>query len=156
MRALRPGIYDQSGFDVRFEWGLRGLEAAGPGADVIVIVDVLSFSSAVEVCVAREAIVYPFAWKDERAVAFAEEVDALLAVTRKDVSARRPYSLSPASLMSIPRGARVVLPSPNGATISVAAAGLGATVISGCLRNAGAVARAAEARGSTILVIAAG
>jgi 2-phosphosulfolactate phosphatase len=51
-------------------------------------------------------------------------------------------------------GTVVVIPSPNGATISVEAAGFGAAVVCGCLRNARAVAEAAA--GSTIAVIAAG
>ena len=41
------------------------------------------------------------------------------------------------------RGGRLVLPSPNGATIAHGLAGTGATVVAGCLRNASAVARAA-------------
>jgi 2-phosphosulfolactate phosphatase len=41
------------------------------------------------------------------------------------------------------RGGRLVLPSPNGATIAHALASTGATVVAGCLRNASAVARAA-------------
>ena len=36
--------FDQQEFDVRFEWGLAGIEALAPVSDVIVIVDVLSFS----------------------------------------------------------------------------------------------------------------
>ncbi|MEO1146213.1 MAG: hypothetical protein AAFY26_11535 [Cyanobacteria bacterium J06638_22] len=64
------------------------------------------------------------------------------------------YSLSPASLLSIPQGTRLVLPSPNGSTLSLAT---GATLtIVGCLRNARAVASAARRYGSKITVIPAG
>jgi 2-phosphosulfolactate phosphatase len=143
-------------FDVRFEWGLQGLVARSTGADVIVIVDVLSFSTAVEVCISRRSVVYPFAWKDDRAVAFAAEKKAILAASRSEMSHVRPFSLSPTSLLALPEGSNVVLPSPNGATISIAAAKTGAAVIAGGLRNATAVAQAAAARGKTILVIAAG
>jgi 2-phosphosulfolactate phosphatase len=64
------------------------------------------------------------------------------------------FSLSPASLLSIPQGTRLVLPSPNGATLSLAT---GATpTIAGCLRNAKAVASAAMSYGPKIAVIPAG
>lgn len=156
MKARGPGIYDQAGYDVRFEWGLRGLEAAGVGADVIVVVDVLSFSTAVNVCVEREATVHPFAREDVSPHEHGAQIGALVAVSRKDSSPELPFSLSPTSLRQLPRGTTVLLPSPNGSTLSVAAAALGGTVIAGCLRNASAVARAAQACGGTILVLAAG
>src|SRR5262249_35102130 len=63
-------------------------------------------------------------------------------------------SLSPASLRHLPGGARIVLPSPNGATLSWLTGSL--PTLTGCLRNAAAVARAAQAYGSHIGVIPAG
>ena len=64
------------------------------------------------------------------------------------------YSLSPTSLVSISRGTRLVLPSPNGATLSF---GTGATpTLTGCLRNGRAVAAAAQEYGRRIAVIPAG
>jgi 2-phosphosulfolactate phosphatase len=156
MRSFRPGIHDQSGFDVRFDWGLRGLEAAGVGADVVLVVDVLSFSSAVDVAVGRGAIVYPFARRDASAQAFAEAHGALVAGSRDSVSPTHPLSLSPTSLRKVPPGCTLVLPSPNGSMLSVVAMGMGPAVVAGCLRNATAVARAARAHGRTILVLAAG
>jgi len=156
------GSLEQEGYDVRFEWGTRGLHAVGRHAKVIVVVDVLSFTTAVDVASSRGAEVFPFRWKDERAEEFAMSVGATLAVRRREISAARPYSLSPRSLTTIPAGTRLVLPSPNGAVVVLEAAELGATVIAGCLRNASAVARAArefatangERRG--LVVIAAG
>ena len=89
--------FDQSGFDVRCEWGENGVQRLAPGADVVVIVDVLSFSTCVEVANSRGAIVFPYRWKDESAAAFAASVNAELASVRR---AGGGYSLSPASLMS--------------------------------------------------------
>ena len=156
MRSFGPGIQHQSGFDVRFDWGLRGLEAAGAGTDVVVVVDVLSFCSALDVAVGRGAVVHPFARPDASAHAFAETKRALLAVSREDVSSTHPLSMSPLSLQKLPPESTLVLPSPNGAVLSMAAMEMGKTVIAGCLRNASAVARAARAHGRTILVLAAG
>ncbi len=68
-------------------------------------------------------------------------------------------SLSPTDLLRLARGTRLVLPSPNGAALALAAAEHGARhVLAGCLRNATAVATAAAALagGGPIAVIAAG
>ena len=127
-----------------------------PGSDVIVIVDVLSFSTCVDVAVARGATVFPYRWRDATAEAFAREKGALLAASRGRTTPEQPYSLSPASLEALPPETRLVLPSPNGSTLAAVAAESGAAVIAGCLRNARAVATAARALGQTVTVIAAG
>ena len=155
--TARPGTCDQAGFDVRFDWDLTGANVLAPVSDVLVVVDVLSFSTAVEVALAQGARVVPTGWTDdERAAALAAERGAVLAVGRSHTNPAAPYSLSPASLMRLPAGTCLVLPSPNGAAITAAAAQLGPVVLAGCLRNAGAVATAACALGGTISVIAAG
>jgi 2-phosphosulfolactate phosphatase len=151
-----PGVYDQAGFEVRFEWGLAGAMVLASVSEVLVVVDVLSFSTAVEVALARGATVVPTGWSDERAAALAAERGAILAVGRSQATPANPYSLSPASLAALPAGVCLVLPSPNGATITSAADALGPVVLTGCLRNARAVATAADALGGTISVIAAG
>jgi 2-phosphosulfolactate phosphatase len=142
--------FDQAGYDVRCEWGLAGLKACLPSSDVVVIVDVLSFSTSVDVAVGCGGVIYPYAHRDEQAAAFARAHGAALA-SRERASG---YSLSPASLQTLPAGTRLVLPSPNGATLSLATSP--AHTFAGCLRNAAAVARAASAAGKRITVIAAG
>jgi 2-phosphosulfolactate phosphatase len=152
--------FDQSAFGVRFEWGELGLRALAPVTDVLIIVDVLRFTTTTDVAVARGARVLPFESRDPTAAAaFAQREHALLAVMRRHPSSQPDvpsYSLSPASVQHIPRGTRLVLPSPNGATLSRIAAEHGRIVFAGCLRNAAAVAAAARAAGRTIGVIAAG
>lgn len=110
---------------------------------MLVIVDVLSFTTAVDVVVARGGAVRPVRWS-ERA------------------SAARPadpsWTLRPASLVSVPAGVELELPSPNGATLCSLAASTGAVVLAGCLRNARAVALAARelAAGGPIGVVPGG
>jgi len=127
------------------EWGLSGIGALHEHVTVLVIVDVLSFSTAVDVAVSRGAIVYPFPFADERgAQAAAERVGAVLAHPRRTATGQ--FSLSPASLLSIQPGTKLMLPSPNGSRLSVAASRTPnrISVLAGCLRNASAVARAAR------------
>ena len=143
-------LHDQHEFQVRFEWGPQGIACLAPGSDVVVIVDVLSFSTAVVVAAARGVTVFPYRWADNTAAEYARSLDALLAGPRREAV----YSLSPGSLMGLPRDSRIVLPSPNGATLSLAT---GETpTFAGCLRNASAIARAAQSCGPYVTVIACG
>ncbi|WP_431962104.1 2-phosphosulfolactate phosphatase [Actinacidiphila sp. bgisy160] len=128
----------QTGHGVRFEWGPEGARLIGAHVACLVVVDVLSFTTAVTVAVEAGIAVHPYAWRDATAAAYARRVGARLAVGRREVSERSPWSLSPAALRRAPYTPRLVLPSPNGSTIA-AAAGQAATVVAACLRNATAV-----------------
>jgi 2-phosphosulfolactate phosphatase len=143
--------FDQSGFDVRCEWGENGVRRLAHGADAVIIVDVLSFSTCVEIATSKGVIVFPYRWKDESAAAFAISVNAELAGARRAVGG---YSLSPASLTNISAGTRLALPSPNGSALSLAT---GTTpTLTACLRNCRAVATAATKYGPRVAVIPAG
>jgi 2-phosphosulfolactate phosphatase len=121
------------------EWGLNGLIALKPHVAVLVIVDVLSFCTAVDIAVSRGASIIPFPHGDESRAAEAARQAGALCATRR---AHHGYSLSPHSLTTIELGTKLLLPSPNGATISLAA---GTTpILAGCLRNATATAHAAR------------
>jgi 2-phosphosulfolactate phosphatase len=136
------------------EWGLAGVETSRDRVAVLVIVDVLSFSTAVDIAVGRGAAILPFPYGDaDAARVAADAADALLAAPR---NAGGQLSLSPRSLATIASGVRLMLPSPNGSRLSLA--GGATTVMAGCLRNATAVARQARllADGGDIAVIPAG
>ncbi len=142
-----------------YEWGLQGIQALQAQVGVFVIVDVLSFCTAVDVTVSRGGIVHPWPFDDERgAEAEAVRLGAVLSRCRKD--ARGGLSLSPVSLMGVQPGMHIVLPSPNGAVLSFAAARTlnRVPVLAGCFRNAAAVVRMARAMAGSraIGVIAAG
>ena len=99
----------QAGFDVRCEWGLAGITELAPTSDVVIVVDVLSFTTCVQVATANGATVLPYRFRDDTASDFAASSGALLASSRDG----RGYSLSPASLLGIPAGTRLALPSPR-------------------------------------------
>jgi 2-phosphosulfolactate phosphatase len=146
-----------SALSVSLEWGEHGAERLGATCDAVVIVDVLSFCTTVDVATARGAVVLPFASRDsEQAEAFARLHGAELASRSRQTTPEQRYSLSPSSVAQIPSGTRLVLPSPNGATLSRIAAAAGATVYAGCLRNASAVAAHLQGSAQRIGVVPAG
>jgi 2-phosphosulfolactate phosphatase len=143
--------FDQSKYDIKFEWGLEGAKKLSSTSDVVIVVDVLSFSTCVEAALSRGASVFPYLYKDSRAQKFAESVDARLACPQRS---KNEICLSPPSLLQLGKGDKVVLPSPNGSTICFALEN--ARVLAGCLRNAEHVAKVSITTGNRILVIAAG
>lgn len=149
----------QHAYGVRLEWGAAGAEAVAP-VDIAVVVDVLSFTTTVTVAVDHGIAVHPFAWRDERAAAFAAEHGAVLAVQRQDAGGDVPaVSLSPASVAAAEGVRRIVLPSPNGSTVSRLLADSGATVVAACLRNrraVGAWLAHRVAAGATVALVPAG
>jgi 2-phosphosulfolactate phosphatase len=143
-------VFDQAEFQVRCEWGLQGLGQLAPISDVIVIVDVLSFTTSIDIATARGGTIFPYPLKGESAADYTDSVNAKLASADRT----RGFSLSPESLGNLPDGYRLVLPSPNGAALSFAVDH--PIVLAACLRNASAVAQAAAGLGSTVAVIPAG
>lgn len=140
----------QSDWNVRCEWGRRGIEALADYVDALIIVDVLSFSTAVCAAVERGATVYPYRHRDQTAADFARKQHARLAGPRHE----NDLSLSPHTMGQLGGGDRLVLPSPNGSTLSLAAETV--PTFAGCFRNARAVADAAAQCGRNVAVIPAG
>lgn len=131
--------FEQSGFSIKFGWGPNGLRRLAPDASAVVIVDVLSFSTAVDVALGRGATVLPYRWHDGSEQEYGVSHNALVAVRSP---AEGKFSLRPSSLDTIDAGSRIVLPSPNGSTLAFGAIEAGAdNVYLGSIRNAEALAR---------------
>ncbi|MFE7276116.1 2-phosphosulfolactate phosphatase [Streptomyces sp. NPDC057623] len=162
----------QSGTGVRFEWGPAGADRLARETACLVVVDVLSFTTAVSVAVGKGTRVLPFRWPqrdptaveragvEKAATAYAHQCGARLAVHRADVTPATPWSLSPDHLRQAPFASRLVLPSPNGAAIC-AAAPRDVRLVAACLRNVTAVGGWLTAHGygtseHPVVVIAAG
>jgi 2-phosphosulfolactate phosphatase len=148
--------HGQAAYAVRFDWGPTGAAAIAEGADVAVVVDVLSFTTTLAVAAERGVTVYPYRWRDGTAGAYAAERGAELARGRSE---RAGVSLSPASVLRASGLERLVLPSPNGSSLSFGLAGGGLTVVGACLRNRSAVAGWLAPRiaaGERLAVVAAG
>jgi 2-phosphosulfolactate phosphatase len=136
---------------VRLEWGVEGVGLLAAECSAVVVVDVLSFCTSVDVAVGRGAAVLPQRWADPAAMA--RQAAAAGAVPGGDRFGSGP-SLRPSSLTALSPGTRIALRSPNGATLCAAARGT--TLFVGCLRNASAVAAAVREIGGPIGLVPAG
>ena len=155
--------YSQSGFSVRFDWGLQGASSIAVGAAAIVVVDVLSFGTTLSVALDAGIQVFPYRFRDASAAAFAATRGAVLAVGRREAGPAG-VSLSPVSVLraTAPGGPlattrKLVLPSPNGAAICRQFGEAGALVVGASLRNGSACADwVIKAVRGPIAVVAAG
>jgi len=146
-----------SNFDVQFdpwpqaaqvhvEWGVPAARLAARRGDLVVLVDVLSFSTSVIEVVARACIAFCYSPEELDQAGGRDRVardhDAIVLSEQRSVSAGE-VSLSPASLQSLPLGRRVVMTSLNGGRC-VADAADAPWVGIGALTNRTAVARRVE------------
>lgn len=124
------------------EWGLAGLREGGRQAEVVVVVDVLLFSTLVVMAAERGLDTWPVRAEDQYAGRIAERVGAALVVDPRD------------GLGAIASGQPLAVVSPT-AALCLAAAASGATVVAAGLRNASAVGRWVGAGGPRRVVVAA-
>jgi len=107
----------QGPYRCRFDWGGDGARRAASRNDIVVVVDVLRFSTTAVAALQHGAVIYPCAPTDD-VEPLARRAGAQVAAYRRDVLATHPYSLSPASYDRVPPGTRIVLTCPNGAACS--------------------------------------
>ncbi|MEW6737755.1 MAG: 2-phosphosulfolactate phosphatase [Acidobacteriota bacterium] len=132
--------FSQNPYRCKLDWGWYGSRKAAERGDIIVIVDTLSFSTAVITAVHNGAIIYPCPLTDDP-IKFALQVDAEAAVARKDVPSKGRFSLSPLTYLNLAPNIRIVLQSPNGAMCACSGKDVPYLFI-GTLINAKAVAGA--------------
>lgn len=155
-------IFNQSPYKCRMDWGQRGAKQGAERGDILIIVDVLSFSSAVTTAVHFGLIVYPFN-KGQESKVFANSIGALIGTdnlsSRKEAKEKGELSLSPLSFKKQHKNTKIVLASTNGGTC-VKYAKEAKTILIGCLLNATAVAfvanKIAQEKNANITVIACG
>jgi len=132
-------IFNQSPFQCRMDWGIRGVKEASLRGDIIVIVDVLSFSSAITNAVHQRAIIYPFPRTGD-INEFGKSVNAEVCILERSRARELGLpSLSATSFNESHKGKKYVISSINGATCVKEASGNNYIFI-GCLLNASAVA----------------
>jgi 2-phosphosulfolactate phosphatase len=137
-------FYNQLPFEIKVEWGQRGARSASERGDIVIIVDVLSFSSTVVTAVEYGAEIYPYPPPiNESAKSYAEEIGANIVWGRAESIKYGGHSLSPLSFTSADKGQKFVMCSLNGAASTWVASKVPALLI-GCLLNASAVANTAN------------
>ncbi|WP_053367505.1 2-phosphosulfolactate phosphatase [Bacillus sp. FJAT-27245] len=135
-------MFDQEPYPVRVEWGRRGArEAAGRG-DIVIIVDVLSFSSTVATALHAGCEIYPYP-PHLNGQAYAAEIGGEYILGRSEAAKLGKATLSPVSFNSSHEGKKFVLTSLNGAFCTWIADKVPALLI-GSLLNADAAAKAAN------------
>jgi 2-phosphosulfolactate phosphatase len=129
-------------WEVPLAWGPRGFDALAVACDAVIIVDVLSFSTSVDIALMAGATVFPCGDHEEARV-LAAAVRGVAAVRRDEPG----FSLSPASLLAISPGTRLVLAAVNGGAVTARAISgrRDLLVFVACLRNMEAVATAVRA-----------
>jgi 2-phosphosulfolactate phosphatase len=152
MRRMNDA-HRQGDYQIRLDWGPLGGQAIARSAGCAVVVDVLSFTTTLSDAIDAGIRVYPYPWADESAREFAGRHDARLAVGRS-VAKPGDVSLSPSTIRAAHGIQRLVLPSPNGATISSQLTGT--TLVAASLRNRRAVAEHLAGATGPIAVIASG
>lgn len=107
-------LFDQSPYQCRVEWGKRGAREAAARGDIVIIVDVLSFSSAVVSAAAFGAEIYPYPPHLD-GQKYAESLGADYIFGRAEAAKLGKPTLSPVSFSEEHAGKKYVLISQNGA-----------------------------------------
>jgi 2-phosphosulfolactate phosphatase len=120
-------VEDQPGFDPRLAWASEGGTLLARACPVVVVVDILRFTTTVEVAVTNGARVIPRPLPGSGSPAGpGAEAAALPDLGGRTDPGAAPgpgwRSLSPVSMAAVPAGTRVELASPNEATVSLAVA----------------------------------
>lgn len=135
-------LFDQSSFHCRVEWGRRGARDAADRGDLVIVVDVLSFSSTVVTALNYGAIIYPYP-PNLNGKDFAGKIGAQYILGRSEAAKLGIPTLSPVSFNQAHENKKYVLNSLNGAFCTWIASKVPALLI-GSLINASSVARVAN------------
>lgn len=135
-------MFNQEPFACRVEWGIRGAREAAERGDIIIIVDVLSFSSTVISALRYGAIIYPYP-PNLDGKSYAEKVEADFILGRAESARIGKPTLSPITFNQEHSNKKYVLSSLNGAFCTWVATKVPALLI-GALLNASSVASVAN------------
>lgn len=132
------------------EWGRPALRRLRSRCDVLILVDVLSFCTSVDIVLSRGSSVLPYDDPGRSVLQFAEGHQAVVAGPR---GGQGP-TVSPSSLTTLAAGTRLVLPTGGGGSVRLAHGR--SRLFAACFRNRSAVAQAARRLGGSIALVPVG
>jgi 2-phosphosulfolactate phosphatase len=142
---LKKGGYmwfDQAPCEVRVEWGRRGAREAAERGDIVIIVDVLSFSTTVVTALEHGARIYPYP-PHLHGNDYAEKIGAEYILGRAEAAKIGTPTLSPVSFNQAHSHKKYVVSSLNGAYCTWIASKVPALLV-GSFLNASSVASVAN------------
>jgi len=134
--------FHQNPYECKMEWGRRGAREAADRGDIVIIVDVLSFSSTVVSALNKGAIIYPYP-PNLDGKQYAERIGAEFILGRAEAAKLDKPTLSPVSFSQEHNCKKYVLTSQNGSFCTWIASKVPALLV-GSLLNARSVADAAN------------
>lgn len=135
-------MFSQEPSHVKVEWGRRGAREAAERGDIVIVVDVLSFSSTVVTALHAGCEIFPYPPHLD-GNAYAAKIGGEYILGRSEAAKFGKATLSPASFNSSHKGKKFVLTSLNGAFCTWIADKVPA-LLTGSLLNASTAARAAN------------
>lgn len=135
-------FFDQSPYKCKVEWGRRGAREAAERGDIVIIVDVLSFSSTVITALNNGAVIHPYP-KNLNGQQYADKIGAEYILGRSEAAKLGKPTLSPVSFNQSHFDKKYILTSLNGAHCTWIASKASALLI-GALLNAESVAAVAN------------
>ncbi|WP_409271021.1 2-phosphosulfolactate phosphatase [Neobacillus sp. SCS-31] len=135
-------MFTQASYPVKVEWGRRGAREAAQRGDIVIVVDVLSFSSTVATALRAGCDIYPYPPHLD-GKAYAVQIGGEYILGRSEAAKLGKATLSPISFTPSHKGKKFVLTSLNGAFCTWIADMVPALLI-GSLLNADAAAMAAN------------
>ncbi|OCA87524.1 2-phosphosulfolactate phosphatase [Bacillus sp. FJAT-27225] len=135
-------IFGQSGYSIRVEWGRKGARDAAGRGDIVIVVDVLSFSSTVVTALHHGCSIYPYPPHLDGKL-YAEKIGGEYILGRAEAAKISRATLSPVSFNSTHKGRKFVLTSLNGAFCTWVAEQVPALLI-GSFLNLSSVAKVAN------------
>ncbi|MBT2637668.1 2-phosphosulfolactate phosphatase [Bacillus sp. ISL-39] len=135
-------MFSQSPYECKLEWGRRGAREAAERGDIVIIVDVLSFSSTIVAALSAGAIIFPYP-PNLDGKKYASSIRAKYILGRAEAERTGNPSLSPVTFNEEHCNERYVLTSHNGAFCSWIASSVPALLI-GSFLNASAAAVLAD------------
>lgn len=134
--------FNQNPYECKMEWGRRGAREAADRGDIVIIVDVLSFSSTVVSALNKGAIIYPYP-PNLDGKQYAESIGAEFILGRAEAARLDKPTLSPVSFNQEHNRKKYVITSLNGSFCTWIASKVPALLV-GSLLNARSVADAAN------------